>query len=190
MPLTPFGVAQKVTEGLFSVTIAGPAVTDIAKAVGIGVCKWTAALKVVTADTGTVGLGKGQLPCLIPPALLVGAFNQAFPSASLIGTASDNLATGIANGLAVAFAEQALIQTVHPAVGVGVAVASFPGPTAVPFMITAFGEAGVVGSSTEKLASAIGSALDAAFAGFTISIPIVGTPSPSAVTAIGGGQIV
>ena len=189
MPLTPPDVTKLVADALSSALMVGPAASKLAFAVGIGVCQWLGALTVVTNDVGTAGSGIGQFPCPIPPSLLLAALSSNLPSAGIAGPSSAQLASGLANGLAASFAK-GIITTVHPIVGVGVGVASFPGPSAIPFMLSGFGSASLVGSSAAKLATAIGSSLDQAFAGFTIPIPIVGAPSMLASAGVGGGKIV
>lgn len=189
MPLTPTDVTGLVAGALSSAGMVGPSITQLASAVGIGVGQWLGALTVVTADAGTAGFGVGQLPCTIPPSLLLAALSSNLPSAGIAGPSSAQLASGLANGLAASFAK-GIITTVHPIVGVGIGIASFPGPSAIPFMLSGFGWANLVGSSAAQLATAIGSSLDQAFAGFTTPIPIVGSPTPFAATGVGGGKIV
>lgn len=190
MPLTPPGIAGVLVPALVGTGMLGSNVPQLALGVGIGVTLWTKALTVATVDGGTLGVGAGILPCVIPPPLLIGGMLTGFPSAAISGVSSPLLATGLGVGLATAFATQGLITTVHPTVGVGTGVCTFPGPSAVPFMIEGLTSAGLTGSNVTQLATGIGMGLDIGFAAFTVPIPIVGTPSPVSSAGTGTGKIV
>lgn len=188
MPLTPPGITGAVLGGLASAALIGTANAQLAAGVGAGVMLWIGQLTVVTADVGTAGVGAGTLPCAIPQPSLLGGMMAGMAATGTIGVAAPLLATGLANGLALAFL-QGLITTVHPVVGVGAATATFPGPSAVPSMIAGFKAAGMVGTMTEKTATAVGIGLDIAFGSFVVPIPIVGPPSPVSVSGAGSGKI-
>lgn len=190
MPLTPAGIAAIVAPALAGSGMLGTSVPQVALGIGNGVCLWTAALTVTTVDVGTLGSGVGALPCAIPPPLLIGGMLGGFASAGVAGPMAPLLANGVANGLATAFTSQGLIVTVHPTVGVGTGVCTFPGPSAVPFMISGFASAGLVGVSTVQIATGVGLGLDTGFAGFTVPTPIVGAPAPLSGGGTGTGKIV
>ena len=190
MPLTPPGIAGVLAPALAGTGMLGVSVPQLALGVGIGVTLWTKALTVVTVDAGTLGAGVGTLPCVIPPPLLIGGMLTGLPAAAIAGVASPLLATGLGTGLATAFATQGLITTVHPTVGVGTGVCTFPGPSAVPFMIAGLASAGLVGTNVAQLGAGIGMGLDIGFAAFTVPIPIVGAPAPASAAGAGTGKIV
>ncbi len=157
---------------------------------GTGVTLWTASLTVVTTDVGTLGAGVGLGPCAIPPSLLLPSLLSSLPSAGVKGVSMPSLATGLALGLSLAFTSQGVVTTIHPSVGAGTGICSFPGPSAVPFMLSGFAAAGLTGSSAVQMATGIGVGLDVGFGAFSLPIVIVGPPSPSPSTGAGTGKIV
>lgn len=163
---------------------------QLAAGVATGVCMWTPQVVVMTIDAGTLGAGSGgPLPVMIPPATMLGAMQAGFASFGLLGAMAAPLATGLANGLVLAYS-QALVKTTHAAVGVGSGTATFRAPPAGPSMVAGFKSAGLVGQSTEQIALAVGQALDTVFASLVMPIPIVGSASPSAGSGTGVGQII
>lgn len=190
MPLTPPGIAGVLTPALLGTGNFGISVPQLALGIGTGVTLWTAALTVVTVDAGTLGAGVGAIPCLIPPPLLLGGMLAGFASAGLAGISSPLLATGVAVGLSIAFPTQGVITTFHPTVGVGAGVCTFPGPSAVPFMIAGLASVGLVGPNVVQIGTGIGLGLDLSFSVFLIPIPIVGAPAPSPSSGAGTGKII
>ena len=190
MPLTPPGIAGVLVPALVGSGMLGTNVPQLALGIGIGVTLWTQSLTVSTVDAGTLGAGLGFLPCVIPPPLLIGGMLSGFAAAGISGVVMPLLATGIGTGLATAFASQGVITTVHPTVGVGTGVCSFPGPSAVPFLISGLTSAGLTGTSVTQLGTGIGTGLDIGFAAFVIPIPILGAPSPAPSAGAGSGKIV
>lgn len=189
MPLTPPGIIGPLVGALAgSGSGLGIAAPQLAAGVAAGIMLWLPALTVVTADVGTVGVGAGVLPCLIPLPLLVAGMQGGFAASAQIGILAPAMALGMAGGLALAF-PQGLITTVHPTVGVGTGVATFPGPPAVPFMIAGFRAVGLIGLLTDALATAVGLGLTTAFLSFVVPVPILGAPAPAPSTGVGTGKI-
>jgi hypothetical protein len=75
-------------------------------------------------------------------------------------------------------------------VGLGTGVAKIVGAGAVPFMISGFASAGMVGPASVKTATGIGIGLTLAFATFTMPIVIAGPPSIAPSAGVGVGKIV
>lgn len=190
MPVTPGGVTGIVAPNLAATGNIGMGMPQLATGVGIGVSTWTAQIQVVTVDTGTLGVGAGgPLPVIVPPPALLGAMLAGFASFGLLGIMSPLLATGLANGIGLAYL-QGLVQTIHPAVGTGAAVAKFVAPPATPTIIGGLASAGMTGPSVAQLGGAIGMALDTVFAALVMPLPIVGAPSPSGGGGAGTGKII
>lgn len=190
MPLTPPGIVGSLTSVFPGMGIAGIGAPQLAAGIAAGVMLWTGALTVVTVDVGTAGAGTGLMPCMIPPPLLIAGMIGGLASTGNIGIMAVPLATAIGTGLGTAF-PLGMIMTVHPTVGVGTATVTFPGPSAVPFMMTGFKSAGLIGMMADKLAAGVGMGLDTAFAGFTIpAMPIVGAASPVPSSGTGSGKII
>lgn len=191
MPLTPPGIASTMTAAFAGVAFTGVGIPQLSLAIGTGVTLWTSStLLVATVDVGTLGVGAGSFPCLIPQPLLMSGMMTGLASNGLAGTASPQLAAALANGLALAFSSQGLIVTAHPTVGIGTATVTFPGPSAIPAMLAGFASAGLTGISVPQMASAVGMGLDIAFASFVLPIPIIGSPSPFPSGGVGTGKIV
>ncbi len=190
MPLTPPTIAGTLAASFAGVAFTGVGLPQLSLGVGTGVNLWTSStLVVTTVDVGTLGVGAGLFPCAIPQPLLLAGLTTGFAGMNMAGTSAPQLIAALANGLSLAFL-QGMITTVHPTVGVGTGVASFPGPSSVPSMLAGFAAAGMTGTSVAQLATAIGMGLDIAFAGFTIPVPIVGAPAPSPSSGVGVGKII
>jgi len=189
MPLTPAGLTAALTTNLFAAGNIGMKTPQLAAGIAAGVMIWNSTLKVTTVDAGSLGVGKGFLPCVIPQPLLLVGLLGGLASTGNVGVRLPLLALGVANGLALGF-PQGIIMTTHPTVGTGMGVAKFLGTSAVAGMISGFASVGMVGPGPSKMATGIGIGIDTAFAAFTCPVPIVGSASPSASGGTGFGAIV
>lgn len=189
MPATPSGIAALIVPNLASVTLVGSDTPKIATGVGIGVSNWLSQMSIQTIDSGTLGVGSGgPMPLVVPPTLLVNML-VAFVASGMLGPSAPLLATGISNGLLLAF-PQALIKTTHIGVGSGTGVAKFFAPPATPIISLGLAQGGVVGPLAVQLANGVGAALDVTFATLVVSVPIIGPPSPSGGSGTGFGKII
>lgn len=189
MPLTIPGTVGVVTPNLLSVALIGTDVPKFSLGVANGISQWAARVTISTTDAGSAGVGTGKLPLVVPQPLLLGAMFGGFSSFGLIGVFSPLMVLGLTNGIVAALL-QGLISTTNPGVGVGVGKAKFKGPPAGASMALGFKSAGFVGDSTERMALAIGQALDTTFASLLIPVPIVGAGSPVSTTGVGTGKII
>ena len=188
MPLTPPVVTGALLGALPASGFIGISVPQLAAGIAAGVNLWTtSALQVVTVDVGTLGVGIGVLPCIVPPALLISSMLTTFPATGHFGPFAPALATGIGLGLSIAF-PSGLITTTHPTVGLGAAVATFFG-TSVPSMIAGFTAAGMVGPMGALTATAVGAGIDITFAVLKLPIPILGPPNIVPSGGAGFGKI-
>jgi hypothetical protein len=189
MPLTPVGVAGVLTPALIASGQTGIAVPQFALGVGTGVTIFAQASAVVTADTGTLGVGAGAQPLIVPQPLLLSSLLAGFAATAQVGIMAPLLAVGLANGLALGFL-QGLLVTTHPGVGLGAGVGRIIAVGAVPSMIAGFAAAAMIGPAAIKMATAIGIALTITFAAFVTPIVIAGPPSVLPGAGPGFGKIV
>lgn len=190
MPVTIPGIVGAVSPNLLAVALIGTDVPKLSLGVANGTANWVSQITVQTVDAGTAGAGSGgPLPVVVPTPLLQGAMTAGFSSNGLLGIFSPLLITGLTNGLVLAFA-QMLIKTTHAGVGTGSGVATFRAPPASVAMVAGFKSAGMVGDATERMANAVGLALDTTFASLVIPVPIVGSASPVGASGTGVGKII
>jgi hypothetical protein len=161
---------------------------QLAQGVAMGVVLWANSGAVVTTvDTGTLGVGAGAVPLVVPSPLILGNLTTAFAAQAMLGPMAPLECVGLSNGLSLGLAE-GLVVTTHPSVGVGAGVIKITG-TAIPSMISGFASAGMTGPGAVKQATAIGMALDLTFTEFVLPTPIVGPPSIVASAGVGTGKI-
>jgi hypothetical protein len=112
----------------------------------------------------------------------------SFIAHGILGPFSIPTATGVANGMQMAFA-LAIVQTVAAGVGLGAGVGfCIPNPGAsAGIFFAAFQAAGMLGPSTIQLASAVAVGLDLVLPASIAPVVIVGPPNilPGAGTGIG-----
>jgi hypothetical protein len=190
MPVTVPGIMGAVLPNLVSVAMIGTGTPKYSKGVALGVSYWIPKVKVNTVDVGTAGAGKNvPLPLVVPPQLLYANILVGMTANGLAGILMPVFALGLANGLAMAFA-QMLVSTNHPTVGVGAGVAKFSGPPAYSSILQGFKDAGMDGDKLPKKAKALGMALDVTFASLLLPVAIVGPPSISPGGGSGFGSII
>lgn len=189
MPITPPGLLGAILPAITATGMIGTAAVQLATGVATGITLWNPLIKVISVDTGLLGVGAGTGPVILPPPVLLGAMITSFAGSGILGTMAVPLATGLSLGIALGYA-QGLIVTVNTGVGVGAGVAKFIPPPAVASMIAGFAAAGLTGTSSIQLATAIGLALQIAFAPLVGTVAIVGAGSPLPGAGAGIGQIV
>lgn len=185
--ITP--VAAGVLTGTLVGTLhLGPGTPKLAMGIATGVDLWLHTLPVTTVDTGTVGVGVGLMPLLVPSPLLQGALAVSFASEGILGPVAPLTIQGISLGLSACFL-QALIVTNHPGVGVGAGVVRFGSNPATSMMLQGFASQQMMGEGAKKIARAIGQALDTVFGALVLPIPIAGAPAPAPAAGSGLGSI-
>lgn len=193
MPLNPSALASGfIAPNLIGTGNLGTGVPKLSLGVAIGVCQFlTVQSKVMTIDAGTVGAGTSIIPLIVPSPLVLNALTTSFGSAGILGMMAPKFIVGLGTGLTTGWLSLALLQSIHPSVGVGAGVARIVGPSAVPAMIAGFSAAGMVGDGPVRFARAIGAALDSTFASFVqVGVPIVGAPAPAASSGTGFGNVI
>jgi hypothetical protein len=192
MPLNPPVLASSfIVPNLLSVGDIGVGVPKFSMGVAIGICQYlTVATKIMTVDSGLLGVGTSVMPLIVPNPLLQSALLSGFSAMNILGPLAPLLILGLTNGLVTGWVALALLQTNHPGIGVGTGVAKIVAPTAVPIMIAGFSAAGMIGDGPVKTATAIGIGLDTTFASFVEPIPIVGAGSPVSGAGVGFGVVI
>lgn len=190
MPLTPVGLTGTLVPAMAGTGQIGAGMPKLALGIATGTVLFAGSATVVTIDTGTLGIGAGVTPLIVPPPLLLASLLLGMQSQQILGPMAPLLAAGIAAGLSAGFA-QAILVTTHAGVGAGAGVARIVGAgSAVPLMIQGFESVDLKGQGTVKKATAIGMALDHVFKDFAIPVAIMGAPTPVGGTGVGVGKIV
>lgn len=188
MPLTTPALTTTIASALLGSGMLGPAMPKLASGLSQGLTLWVKALKVTTVDAGAVGTGKGLFPFLIPQPLLMGALLVAYAANGQLGLMAPLEAVGLANGITVGLA-QGLLNTTHPSVGAGAAIARISGPPAFSSIMQGFASAGITGQGASTKANAISSALSVVLQTLVLPIVIVGGSGPSPASGTGQGSI-
>lgn len=194
MALLPPAVSAAVLTFLPGSNVKGIAVPQLAQAVGVGFAGYiTSSVTVVTQDGGSAGAGAGFGQGLTVSSLtFTKSFKSAFPANGLDGAMSEPLILALSKALSVSLLAANFI-TVHAGTGTGtgsiVRVRPVP-PSSRLNMISAFFGAGLVGSGSRSLASAIAQGVDQALTTGTGQVVITGSASPSPGGGFGSGKIV
>jgi hypothetical protein len=182
--LTPVFLSQLVAVGLI-----GPSTIQLATGLANGTSIYaTTVVTFQSIDGGTLGAGVGLGAAPTVPPTIIPAMIGTFTGHGILGPFSIPTATGVANGMMLAF-KLAIVQTVSAGVGLGAGVGfCIPAPGAsVGIFTTAFIAAGMAGPSTIQLASAVATGLDIVLPTTIAPVAIVGPPNilPGAGTGIG-----
>jgi hypothetical protein len=188
MPINPPGVVAALIPALISGGMIGPATPKLALGLAIGVSTWVGQIQIVTVDVGTLGVGVGLLPLVVPPPPLLAALLLNLPAAGVLGIMMPPMAVGLSIGLSASFA-QGILSTIHPTVGTGAATAKLIPPQPLPFIQAGLKSVDITGSSSVNLATGISNALFVTFLALTFPVPIVGAPSISPSGGVGTGKI-
>jgi hypothetical protein len=188
MPLVAPALTATIATTLLGSGMLGPAMPKLASGLGQGLTLWVRKLKVVTVDAGAVGTGKGLFPFLIPQPILMGALLVAYASNGHLGPMAPLEAVGLANGITIGLA-QGFLNTTHPSVGAGAAVAKISGPSAFSSIMQGFASAGITGQGASAKANAISLALTVVLQTLVLPVPIVGAAGPSASSGSGFGSV-
>lgn len=192
MPLNPPALATGfLAPNQLGVGNIGTGMPKLAMGVAIGVCQYlTVEAKVISVDTGTLGVGTTIFPLIVPPQLLQASLLQGFAAMRILGVLAPLTITGLTSGLTTGWTSLALLNIQHPGVGTGAGVARIVGPSATTAMINGFAAMEMTGEGPTKMARAIGMALDLTFASFFTSVPIVGSVSPTGSAGVGFGTVI
>lgn len=188
MPITP-AAAPQLAGALAASAQLGMKVPDFALGVTIGLSKWVQTVKVIAPSSGTLGVGQGITPLVVPSPVIQQALFPAFASFAILGPMSPLHIMGLSNGLNLVFL-QGLCLTTHPTVGAGGGVVKFTPTPAAPFLIEGLASVGMVGGGPVKLAGAIGMGLNTVFSALSIPCVVAGPPNIVPGAGVGFGQIV
>lgn len=189
MPLVAPALTTTIATALLGSGMLGPAMPKLASGLGQGLTLWVRKLKVVTVDAGAIGTGKGLFPFLIPQPILMGALLAAYATNGHLGPMAPLEAVGMANGITIGLA-QGFLNTTHPSVGAGAAVAKISGPPAFSSIMQGLSSVGITGQGASAKANAISSALMVVIQTLVLPIVIVGAGGPSPSSGSGSGSII
>jgi hypothetical protein len=190
MPVSAQAIKRTLIPNLLATLVIGKDMPRFAQGVANGVSSWVRKIKVQTTDAGTAGAGKGTLPIILAPPVLILNITRGMAQMKLLGPFAPPFIAGLSNGLSLSFA-QMLASTTHPSVGVGAGVPRYVTPPATLDLVRGFKQAGLKGGDqTEKFCRALAIGLETSFKTLVIPIPIAGPPSPSPSSGAGSGSII
>jgi hypothetical protein len=187
MPVTPATSIPLFASNLVATGNIGAGVPKVAKGLGVGLSTWVATVQASALATGTLGVGAGLTPLIVPSPILYAALLAAAPGEKILGVLAPLFLLGVANGASLSLAT-GIVQTVHPTVGTGGGTVTFKAPPSAPFFEKALKAAGV--QSPDKLARTVGKATDNVFRALVLPIAVVGPPSIAPSAGPGTGKIV
>lgn len=193
MPLNPVTVGPVVRSGLAAAGLLGTGSSQLALGLTNALCTYgTTAMNVMTIDVGTVGAGKGTgLGVMVPQPLLLASLTANLPAKGIAGLSMPQMALGISIAYSTALA-MAIINTMHPSVGVGSGKLQIMPNTlpAIGIFSSAFLAAGMTGQSVPQLAAAVATALDNVLPSAIGIVAIAGPPSISPSSGMGKGTLI
>ena len=192
MPLNQISITPILYGALTGAGIAGSLASPLSTGLANALCIYgTSSMNVTTIDIGVLGAGKGfGLGVVLPVPVLTSSLSSSIPAGGFSGASAPQLITGIAIGYSEALAT-AVINTIHPTVGVGTGKLLILPNTAVVIniFITAFASVGLSGSMSISLATAIASGLDSSLVLAQGIVAITGSPSVIPSTGVGLGRL-
>src|SRR5271157_2787297 len=187
MPIDPGTTTPIFIASLAANAQIGSSATQLASGLAFGLFQYTQSGMIVTSiDAGTLGVGIGIGPSVIlAEPILLAALTASFIGHGIVGPIMPLQANAVALGVSASLA-LAIINTISPLVGLGAGkLQLIPNGTGGLIFTAAFKEAGLIGSSSMNMATAIGLALDAVMPSATGVIAIVGPPSIAPGVCIG-----
>jgi hypothetical protein len=189
MPIfPPIAATTAILPQLLATGMIGTGTPTYSLGLATGLAYWVPTISVTTIDSGTLGVGAGILPLPVLPPILYAALTATYVANGIYGPLAPLHILGLSNGISLTLA-MGIITTIHPTVGVGVGVATFQAPPAMPFILKGFNDVGIKGDGPTKNANAIGQALNAVISALIVPVPIVGAPAPSPSAGVGTGSI-
>lgn len=188
-------LASTITTPIFLANIASAGcigISSIQLATGLanGLSSYAiSGITAVTTDAGQTGSGKGTGTSILTPASIIPPMIGFFASQGIAGVLGIPLATGIANALSICISSS-IVQTVHPSVGSGTGVGSLVPTSGIPFFVSGFAAAGIVGVQGVNLATAVANGLDASLPTTVVTVGIIGASGSSSSAGAGTGKII
>jgi len=191
MPIDPGTTQPLFLSQLAANGLVGPGTPAFATGLATGFYQYlTTSIGVHSIDVGTLGVGTGiGVGLLLPESAILEVLEPMLSGFGILGQKTPDMANAIAAGISISLGA-AIVQTANPTVGIGSGkVQLIPEGTGATTFVEAFSAAGMLGSKSESLASAVGTSLDALIALTLGVIVIVGTPSIVPSTGFGTGVI-
>jgi hypothetical protein len=192
MPLNQIAITPILYGALTGAGIIGSLASPLSIGLANALCIYgTSSMNVTTIDVGVLGSGKGfGVGVILPVPILTSSLSTSMPAAGFLGASAPQLINGISIGYSETLAT-AIINTVHPNVGVGTGkLQVFPNTAvAINIFVTAFAAAGLSGSMAVSLATAVASGLDSSLISAQGVVAITGSPSVIPSTGVGLGKL-
>jgi hypothetical protein len=177
--------------------MTGQFVPALVMALSNGLISAIQATPILTADSGTSGVGVGfvPLPAAAPavasPGTLAVLLEGQLRGVGIAGMKVSQLAQALAQGI-TAHLLLAVVSSQHPGVGTGAGIGSFIPvlPTYVSQIQAALAAGGIVGQYAPNLGLAVANAITTYLAGIVLTVPIVGPAGPAPGTGAGTGRLV
>ena len=184
MAITPDTTIPIFTGSLIASGMIGPGVKQMASGLSLGLFQYLQSGVVSTSiDVGTLGVGAGVgAGIILLETILLPALTDSMTGHAIIGPMMPSLASGISIGISASLA-LAVVQTINPFVGIGLGKVQFlPNGSGGTIFSAAFTSAGMSGSHSSAIGSAVGLALDAVIVSSIGVVIIAGIPNiiPSA----------
>jgi len=193
MPLDPISVGGIIRVSLLSAGIVGTGSSQLCLGLTNALCTYSkSAMVVTTIDVGTLGVGKGiGAGVILPQPVLAAALAANLPANMVAGLSVPQLVLGISTGYSMALMT-AIINTMHPSVGVGSGkLQIYPNTAAaIGIFTSAFLAAGMTGPSVVPLATAVARSLDAVLPTAIGVVVIAGPPNIVPGAGVGSGKLV
>lgn len=162
----PLDSATAILKGTLSgAGILGTSSSQLAAGVGIGLATYgKSGMVVMTIDVGQAGAGTGiGVGIFLAPPLLISTLTPAFAAAGILGPSAPQIITGLSLGISSALAV-AMISSINPTVGNGSGKVQIIPNTAAAVGVfnSTFKAAGLLGTMSPALATAVANGLNAA----------------------------
>ena len=193
MPLDPITVGAIMRGSLAGAGVIGSGSSLLAAGLATALCTYgKAGMTVTTIDVGTLGVGKGTgFGVIVPVPVLLASLMVSLPAGGIAGVSSVQLAAGISTGYSASLAS-AIINTIHPSVGLGSGKLQIlpNAAAAIGIFISCFLAAGMKGPSAIPLATAVAKGLNAVLPTAMGIVVIAGPPNIVPSSGIGSGQLI
>ena len=180
MPYTALTIKAILAANFASSGIVGVSIPTMVASLGDAIALWLPTIVVTTQDVGTLGVGTGVGTILLNQPQVLTAMQSAFVQEAIVGPLAPLLLLPLTNSVVQIFATIS-IQTFHPTVGTGTALATLSVP------LTSFPSFG--GPYGGRIPTAIGKAARDVLSSYVALYPIVGPVSNVPSTGVGVGVL-
>jgi len=193
VPLDPLTINGFLYPAMVSSGMLGTGVAQFSWALSSGLSEcFLLGVRVETMDSGSAGVGIGSGPpgsITLLPTSISSIMPGIMSSAGLRGVSIPMLTLALSESIPLILIQAAVV-TSSPLVGTGAGLGTLISTGAYPYLAKNFKANGMLGSSSDILALAIGEVLDASLPTSTVKVVIAGSASPLPSTGVGIGGII